>query len=83
MDAERESEIGDTVDHPLVKVKDHRPLDRRLSGSQFLDEGLLGGDGGITGILDKPIDQSHTGFHLRHEAERQQDLRPVLAAGRE
>ena len=83
MDAQRKAEIGDTVHHPLVKVDHELALLRRFAAGQLLDERLLVGHGGVSRVLDQPVDQTHPILDLRYEAERQQNLGPVVGTPRE
>ena len=58
MDAQREPEVPDTVDDPLVQVDEKLTPTSRFGACERLDELLLGGDRGVAGILDEPIDQA-------------------------
>ena len=83
MDAQRETEAGDAVDHTLVQVDHQLPLLRGFGFRQPLDERLLVGDGGVAWILDQPVDQADARLDLRYEAERQQYLGAMVGALRE
>ncbi|EUA27964.1 hypothetical protein I552_0222 [Mycobacterium xenopi 3993] len=78
MDAQREAEVGDTVDHTLVQVHHQLAFLRRFAAGQRSDECLFLRDGGVARILDQPADEPHPVFHLRNKAERQQYLGPVI-----
>ena len=78
MDAQRIAEVDDTVDHPLVQVEGQLAPLRRFGVRQCLDERLLVSDGGVARVLNEPIDETDLLLDFRYEAERQQDLRPVV-----
>src|SRR5829696_281631 len=79
VDAQREAEVGDAVDHPLVQVDHQLPLLRGLGFRQPPDERLFVGDSGVAGVLDQPVDQTDARLDPRDEAERQQYLGAMVA----
>src|SRR5271155_122779 len=78
MNAQRIALVDDTVDDPLVQIDHQLALLGRFGAGQRLDERLLIGHRGVAGILDEPVDEADPALQLRYEAERQQDLRPMV-----
>src|ERR1700744_1207370 len=78
MDAQRIAQVDDSVDDPFVQIDHQLALLGRFGAGQRLDERLLIGHRGVARILDEPVDEADPALQLRYEAERQQDLRPMV-----
>ena len=83
MNAQREAEVDNSVDDPLVEVNQRSPFDGWLTRGQLPNESLFLCDLFIPRIFDQPVDEADVRLQLRHEAERQQDLRPEVVFLRE